>query len=61
MNAIARETPSRATMLALKVTLIDSPTAVLRFVPEWALWQLPFKAPRALAHDPRRQQALPNA
>jgi hypothetical protein len=61
MNAIARETPGRATMLALKVTLIDSPMAVLRFVPEWALWQMPFKAPRALAPDPRRQQALPNA
>ena len=51
LGAIARETPRRSTMLALKVTLIDSPLAALRFVPEWAMWQLPFKAPRALAFD----------
>lgn len=49
LGAIARETPSRATMLALKATLIDDPIAVLRFVPEWAFWQTPLKAPRALA------------
>jgi len=48
MGAIARETPGRGTMLALKATLIDSPIAVLRFVPEWAMWQMPFKGPRAL-------------
>lgn len=53
MHAIARETPSRATMLGLKVTLIDQPLAILRFVPEWAFWQLPFKAPRALACQDR--------
>jgi len=63
MHAIARETPGRATMLALKVTLIDEPLAVLRFVPEWAFWQLPFKAPRALANagpptTPTRPHAL---
>jgi hypothetical protein len=49
LGAIARETPSRATMLALKATLIDDPIAVLRFVPEWVFWQTPLKAPRALA------------
>jgi hypothetical protein len=49
LGAIARETPGRATMLALKATLIDDPMAVLRFVPEWAFWQTPLKAPRALA------------
>jgi len=54
MSAIAREKPGRGAMLALKATLIDSPIAVLRFVPEWAMWQLPFKAPRALARDPGR-------
>jgi hypothetical protein len=49
LGAIARETPGRGAMLALKATLIDSPIAVLRFVPEWAMWQMPFKGPRALA------------
>jgi hypothetical protein len=49
LGAIARETPRRATMLALKATLIDDPIAVLRFVPAWAFWQTPFKAPRELA------------
>lgn len=49
LGAIARETPSRATMLALKATLIDDPIAVLRFIPEWAFWQTPLKAPRALS------------
>jgi hypothetical protein len=49
LGAIARETPRRATMLALKATLIDDPIAILRFVPEWAFWQTPLKAPRELA------------
>lgn len=50
LGAIARETPSRATMLALKATLVDDPAALLRFVPAWAFWQTPFKAPRGFAH-----------
>lgn len=58
MNAISRETPGRTTMLALKATLIDEPLAVLRFVPQWAFWQLPFKAPRALAAGPRARERL---
>lgn len=56
LGAIARETPRRATMLALKATLIDDPVAILRFVPAWAFWQTPLKAPRELApqQHPRR-------
>jgi len=57
LGAIARETPSRATMLALKATLIDDPIAVLRFVPTWAFWQTPLKAPRALARSPEANVA----
>jgi hypothetical protein len=49
LGAIARETPSRSTMLALKATLIDDPVAILRFVPAWAFWQTPLKPPRELA------------
>ncbi len=51
LASLQREPKSRATMLALKATLIDKPLAVLRFVPQWAFWQTPFKPPRSLIRD----------
>lgn len=63
LGSIAREPRGRATMLALKATLIDQPSDVLRFVPEWAMWQLPFKAPRKLApiiDGPRERRLSPD-
>ena len=48
LRSIVCEPPSRATLLALKTTLIDAPVAAARFIPQWCAWQLPWKPPRAL-------------
>lgn len=48
LRSIACEPPSRATLLALKTTLIDAPAAAARFIPQWFAWQLPWRPPRAL-------------
>jgi hypothetical protein len=48
LRSIACEPPSRATLLALKTTLIDVPAAAARFIPQWCASQFPWKPPRAL-------------
>jgi Uncharacterised nucleotidyltransferase len=49
LRSVACEPRSRATLLALKTTLIDEPIAAVRFIPQWCWWQTPWKPPRALA------------
>jgi hypothetical protein len=59
LRTLTREQPSRATMLALKTTLIDEPRAIARFVPQWFAWQMPFKPPRPLAAGEPASRAPP--
>jgi hypothetical protein len=64
LRSILREAPSRATLLALKTTLIDDAAQAAHFVPRWFATQLPFTAPRALLADPHTgppARALPKA
>ena len=52
LQSLLRPQPARATMLALKSSLIDDPANVLRFVPRWLSWQSPWKPPRPLLAAP---------
>jgi hypothetical protein len=61
LRSVQRETPNRATMLALKATLVDDSLKALRFATTWAYWQMPFKAPRALACEADAPRAGPDA
>ncbi len=61
LASLLREQPSRATMLALKTTLIDDAAAIARFVPQWCSWQMPFKPARPLACEPSIPRAPPGA
>jgi hypothetical protein len=59
LSSLLREQPSRRTLLALKTTLIDDPAAAARFVPQWFVWQMPFKRARPLAYDDPSSRAPP--
>jgi hypothetical protein len=54
LRSVTRPEPPRATLLALKTTLIDDPMAAARFVPQWLSWALPTRAPRPLASESPR-------
>jgi hypothetical protein len=59
LASFEREPATRATLLAVKATLIDDPLRAARFVSEWALWQLPWTPARPVAHGtdpPERNQ-----
>ena len=54
LQNVTRSQAPRATLLALKTTLIDDPVAAARFVPSWVRWALPAGAPRPLACESPR-------
>jgi len=59
LRSLCRQPPSRARLLALKTTLIDAPASVARFVPQWFLWQLPWKDARPLLEDSMSNRSPP--